>query len=201
MMPGPDKHKSLQLVRKLGFVTILMFGFGYAMVPLYNVMCNAFGINGRFTAIADGTYKAPTSTAGNVVDANRTVTVEFMTTLNNNLDWDFYPETHVMQVHPGQTMSAKFYAKNKTGRAIVAQAIPSIVPSQAVKYFSKIECFCFSQQVFAAGEAKDMPLVFFVDSALPKDVKTISLSYTFFVAPDQKKAQAANSVQHVALTK
>lgn len=174
-----------KLVRKLTVVVFAMFGFGFALVPMYNLVCDAFGLNGRFLEIQDGTYDA---SKGQVKgkqlaarrDTNRTITVQFTTTLNQNMDWEFKTMTHSLELHPGEIKQVKFFARNKTGKTVVAQAVPSVAPSKAVKYFTKMECFCFNQQTFQPGEAKEMPLVFVVDPDLPEDVQTITLGYTFF---------------------
>lgn len=174
-----------RVVSKLTVVVFAMFGFGFALVPMYNLVCDAFGINGRFLDIQDGRYTAEEGSAkGKTLaarkDLNRTVTVQFTTTLNQNLAWEFKTMTRTMKLHPGEIKQVKFYARNKTDKTVVAQAVPSLAPAQAVKYFTKMECFCFNQQTFQPGEAKEMPLVFVVDPDLPANVDTITLGYTFF---------------------
>ena len=114
------------------------------------------------------------------IDKTRTVRVEFLTTLNQKLNWEFRAMQNTIDVHPGKVNEVMFYAKNLTDRKIIAQAVPSVTPGTAAKYFSKMECFCFSNQTFEPGEAREMPLRFYVDPNLPKRVKTISLGYTFF---------------------
>lgn len=170
-----------RLLQRLLLATVFMFGFGFALVPLYNAMCDALGINGRFREIEQGTYD-PAKALSKVmeVDKTRTITVELLASIERNGPWDFYPMVHKVQLHPGEIKEVDFFAKNLSSHAIVAQAIPSIVPGTAVKYFTKIECFCFHQQTFNAGEEKVMPLRFVVDPELPRDVNTISLAYTFF---------------------
>lgn len=163
-----------------------MFLFGFVVLPpFYSLICDAFGLNGRFLDIESGEYVSTDGIAKGTKlaarkDLSRTVTVQFFTSLNQNLQWEFKPLTRQIKVHPGEIKTVKFYAKNKTGRHIVAQAVPSIAPGQAVKYFTKMECFCFNQQTFETGEAKEMPLQFVVDPDLPKDINTITLAYTFF---------------------
>lgn len=184
-----------RLVKKLTVVVFGMFGFGFALVPMYNLVCDAFGINGRFLEIQDGTYNAKQGeNKGKQLaarkDLSRTVTVQFTTTLNQNMAWEFKTMTRTMELHPGEIKQVKFYARNKTDKTVVAQAVPSLAPAQAVKYFTKMECFCFNQQTFNPGEAKEMPLVFVVDPDLPKNVNTITLGYTFF--DTEKNARLEN---------
>ena len=194
-------HDNRRLVWRLLLVVIAMFGFGYALVPLYGLMCDAFGINGRFQDIEQGQYDVQQGRQhGQQLamrkDLQRTVTVQFFTNLGASMEWDFKPMTRQIKVHPGEITVVKFYAKNRTGRKVVAQAIPSLVPGQAVKYFIKMECFCFSQQTFDKGEAREMPLQFVVDPDLPKRINTITLAYTFFDT-DQKSTQhnvASNTI-------
>ena len=184
---------------KLVIVAFFMFGFGFALVPLYGLLCNAFGINGRFLDIESGEYTAAQGEQrGKVLvkrlDESRTVTVEFLTTLNQGMNWEFKAMTNKISVHPGEVKMVKFYAKNLTNDTVVAQAVPSLVPGTAVKYFTKMECFCFSQQTFKPGEAREMPLRFVVDPDLPKKINTISLGYTFFNLNQNKENKPAESL-------
>lgn len=170
---------------KLVVIAMLMFGFGFALVPLYDLVCDAFGINGRFLDIESGRFTAQQGRQkgerlARRVDRERTVTVQFFTTLNQNMNWQFRALTKAVKVHPGEVREVRFFARNMTGRDVVAQAIPSLQPSQAVKFFTKMECFCFSQQTLRAGESREMPLKFVVDPDLPKNIGTITLAYTFF---------------------
>ncbi len=163
-----------RLLVKLVFVVVAMFGFGFAMIPLYNVLCDITGINGKTgTLTADQAAQFKT-------DENRTVTVEFVANLNQSLNWEFRPNVKKMQVHPGKVYSTSFYAQNKMGRRMVGQAVPSVAPHEAAAHFSKTECFCFTNQTFEAGEGRDMPLRFVIDPRLSDRVNTVSLSYTFF---------------------
>ncbi len=192
----PEKAHG-RLISKLTVVVFAMFGFGFALVPLYNMVCDAFGINGRFLEIQDGSYTAEEgSVKGRELaarkDLERTVTVQFTTTLNQNMAWEFRTMTRTMKLHPGEIKQVKFYARNKTDQTVVAQAVPSLAPSQAVKYFTKMECFCFNQQTFKPGEAKEMPLVFVVDPDLPKNVNTITLGYTFFDTDKNARLESNN---------
>ena len=183
MRPGATAGANRRLTLKLLGVAVFMFGFGFALVPIYNAFCEITGINGK-TGRIDGNG----TLAVGVVDQDRWVTVEFITNVNSNLPWKFWSEQQKIRVHPGEVNEALFYSRNLTQRSIVGQAIPSVAPGKAAKYFNKTECFCFTQQQVAAGETKEMPVRFVVDANLPKDVKTISLAYTFFPVPQDKLA-------------
>mgnify|MGYP000031213272 FL=1 len=166
-----------RLVKRLLLAVTAMFGFGFAMVPLYNVFCDLTGLNGK----VGGRVEA----VGVEADLNRTVMVEFVANLNQTMPWEFRPEVSRMEVHPGKVYRTSFYAQNRTDRIMVGQAIPSVTPGTAAQHFKKTECFCFTEQQFAAGEGRDMPVMFMVDPELPDDVQVVTLSYTFF---DKEKA-------------
>lgn len=183
------KQANSRTTRKSLLVVVGMFGFGFALVPLYSVICDVFGLNGRFIDLEKTEQAEYITNVEKRVDTTRTVRVEFLTTLNKNLNWEFRARQNTIDVHPGKVNEVMFYAKNLTGRKVVAQAIPSVSPGTAAKYFSKMECFCFDKQTFKAGEEREMPLRFYVDPNLPKKVKTISLGYTFF---DTDKKFASN---------
>ena len=174
MTEKPSARSNRRILAILLGLTAGMFAFGYALVPMYNVICEVTGLNGKTGRLSEQ------AAAAVGVDRNRTVTVEFITTVNENMPWEFHGEVKKMTVHPGEISQASFYAKNNADHAIVGQAIPSVSPGTAAKYFNKTECFCFSQQTLQAGEAKDMPVRFIVDPRLPDDIHTITLSYTFF---------------------
>lgn len=161
------------MLGKLVVVAILMFGFGYALVPVYKHLCEVLGIN--VLTQADGTVAYDANTQ---IDKSRTITVE----LDGNAQgpWRFRPTTRSIQVHPGELATVTYEVVNTQARAVQAQAIPSYAPQSVTPHFKKVECFCFKQQTLQANEAKQMPVVFFIDPALPRDVKTITLSYTFF---------------------
>jgi cytochrome c oxidase assembly protein subunit 11 len=166
------------MLRKLALVAALMFGFGYALVPLYQAICTALGINvlslaERQTA---GVSRAPAENTQ--VDRSRTITVEF--DANARGPWDFKPALRSLEVHPGELATVMYDFRNRQNRTMAAQAIPSYAPMQAMAHFNKLECFCFSEYTLKAGESKQWPVVFVIDPKLPKDVKTITLSYTFF---------------------
>ena len=172
-----DRHNSV-MVRKLLVVSCGMFAFGYALVPLYRAICEATGIN--ILALGDRTVPGATSRVpGNSqVDMSRTITVEF--DANARGPWDFKPATRSLQVHPGELATVMYEFQNMQGRRMAAQAIPSYAPKQAMAHFNKVECFCFNQYTLDPGEKKQWPVAFVIDAKLPKDVTTITLSYTFF---------------------
>ena len=198
------RQSNSRTVRNSLFVVAAMFAFGFALAPMYEAFCSAFGINGRFLDIEKGTYEASgraKQIAGlSQVDKSRTVKVQFTASRNQNLNWEFRALENMVAVHPGEVKTVKYFAKNLTGRTVVAQAVPSIVPGQAVKYFSKIECFCFTQQTFKPGEEREMPLRFVVDAGLPKKISTLTLSYTFFdTNRDQARVQAQSTQRSLHL--
>jgi len=162
------------LVATLLVVLVAMFGFGYALVPLYNAVCKVTGFNGTTERIGLKTAEA------SPIDANRWVTVEFLANTNHGMPWDFKPMQFKLRVHPGEIASVKYYVRNPSGDNIVGQAIPSVMPGAAAAHFKKIECFCFSHQDLKPGEARELPVRFLVDAGLPKDIHTVTLSYTFF---------------------
>jgi cytochrome c oxidase assembly protein subunit 11 len=149
------------------------FAFGFALVPLYSVLC-------AVTGYGDQTRLLQRSAASEHPDLNRTVTVEFLASVASAGEWEFRPVVRTVQVHPGQLFTAQFFARNLTGRDSVAQAVPNIAPSSVAAYFHKTECFCFSPQHFKAGEGRQMPVRFIVDPALPQHVELITLAYTFY---------------------
>ena len=168
--------------RKLGLtlamVTIAMFGFGYALVPLYDVFCEITGLGGKTGRVTSE------SVAQTESDQNRTVTVEFITNVNAALPWQFRPKVSKVKVHPGKETLVYFEAANKENFEIIGHAVPSVAPNVMAKYLNKTECFCFTQQVLGPGERKDMPVRFVVDPNLPAHVKTLTLAYTFFEAQE-----------------
>ncbi len=169
------QQKNTRLVRKLVFIVLAMFGFGYALVPIYNVFCEITGINGK----TDNTAVAETEVQYEV-DLNRDITVEFVTSLNEAAEMEFRTDTRKIKVHPGKYYTVNFFAQNKTDKEMIARAIPSVTPGLAAEYFKKTECFCFQEQKFEPGEAKNMPVRFVIDPELPERYKTVTLAYTFF---------------------
>jgi len=165
-----QRHDNRLLLVKLSVIVIAMFGFGYALVPFYEKICEVTGL--RNIAQAD-------SVQNTQIDATRAVRIEFDSNIRK-LPWQFKALTPVVAVHPGELRQVMFEIVNTTDRALTGQAIPSYGPPQAAQYFRKLDCFCFSQQTLQPGERREMPVVFVVDAALPADVATITLSYTFF---------------------
>jgi cytochrome c oxidase assembly protein subunit 11 len=169
-----DKANS-KLAYKMLLVVAGALLFAFALVPLYSVFCNLSGLNGKTENSAYTLAKAK-------VDNSRLVTVQFVAAVMPGLGWNFYPKQSTITLHPGQIETVMFEAKNTTSETIAGQAIPSVSPGEAAKYFKKIECFCFVRQSLKPGEVKQLPLRFFIDPALPQDVKEMSLSYSFFKA-------------------
>jgi cytochrome c oxidase assembly protein subunit 11 len=170
---SPRRRLNRAMLGKLVVIAVAMFGFGYALVPVYKQMCELLGIN--VLTAQDGTVKQP---ANMQVDMSRTITVE----LDGNAQgpWRFRPTTRSVQVHPGELTTVTYEVVNTRSHTVQAQAIPSYAPQLAAAHFNKVECFCFKQQTLKANEARQMPVVFYIDSKLPREVKTITLSYTFF---------------------
>lgn len=173
MSDGAVDQKNSKLVRKLVFIVLGMFGFGYALVPIYNVFCEITGLNGKTAseAVVDTNYE---------VDLSRELTIEFLTSINESAPMEFHIENNKMKVHPGKYYTVNFYAENKTDKKMVARAIPSVTPGLAAEYLKKTECFCFSDQTFEPREGKSMPVRFVIDPKIPERYKTITLAYTFF---------------------
>ncbi|MBP8018925.1 MAG: cytochrome c oxidase assembly protein [Hylemonella sp.] len=172
-----DKNNR-KLAIKLGLVAVAFVGFGFALVPMYDVICRALGISGRTSA-------APVAaTAENTqVDESRWVKVEFLSHTMPGVGLEFKPDQFTMQVHPGAVSHTSYTVRNTSSQTFVGQAIPSVTPAVAAQYFNKIECFCFSQQTFAPGEVRSMPVVFVVNPTIDGNLSTVTLSYTFFEAP------------------
>jgi cytochrome c oxidase assembly protein subunit 11 len=163
-----------RMLGKLVVVAGVMFGFGYALVPMYRAICDALGIN----VLSAVEQRQAGGVRNTQVDASRTITVEF--DANARGPWDFKPAIATLQVHPGEVATVMYEFRNRQDRTMAAQAIPSYAPRQAAAHFSKIECFCFNEYTLAPGESKQWPVTFVVDPKLPRDVTTITLSYTFF---------------------
>jgi cytochrome c oxidase assembly protein subunit 11 len=169
-----------RMMGKLLIVTLAMFGFGYALVPMYRAICEALGINVLTLAeqrAATGNWSGR-STVNTQVDTARSVTIEFDANVRG--PWEFKPAKRSLSVHPGEMATVEYEFTNVQNRTMTAQAIPSYAPMQASPHFSKVECFCFSEWTLAPGETRRWPVTFVVDGKLPKDVTTITLSYTFF---------------------
>jgi cytochrome c oxidase assembly protein subunit 11 len=180
LTPGAGRdaaNKRLIIKLMIGLTASVLFAF--AMVPLYNVLCEVTGFNGKTNASAKQIAKSLK------VDETRLIKVEFTSSVMPGLSWEFAPMQSSVMVHPGQIELVKYQAKNVTNKTSTGQAIPSVSPGQAAQYFNKIECFCFQRQDLKAGESKEMPLTFYISPDLPPEIKTITLSYAFFSAVKQ----------------
>ena len=172
------KRENFRMVKKLGVIVLGMFCFGYALVPIYRAICEMTGINVLALADRQIPRATPRPAANTQVDLKRTIAVEF--DANSRGPWHFRPAQSSLQAHPGELVTVMYEFQNVQDRTMSAQAIPSYAPLQAGAYFNKLECFCFSQYTLAPGEKKQWPVAFVIDPKLPGDVKTITLSYTFF---------------------
>jgi cytochrome c oxidase assembly protein subunit 11 len=172
---GQRMQRNERSFARIALVAVAMFGFGYLLVPLYDVFCEITGLNGKTGQIDEAVVEARYTP-----DESRLITVQFVANNNQGMPWQFGPEVPSMQVHPGKVYTAHFSARNPTGDDMVGQAVPSVAPGRASRYFNKTECFCFNNQPLAAGERKDMPLRFIIDPKLPRDVQTVTLAYTVF---------------------
>lgn len=170
-----------RLMTRLLVIVALMFGFGWSLIPMYRAICEALGINVLSVAelrVASGNWLGLRRAVNTQVDTSRLVTIEF--DANARGPWDFKPAQRSLQVHPGEMATVMYEFRNVQNRTMAAQAIPSYAPMQASSHFNKLECFCFNEYTLAPGESRQWPVVFVVDPKLPKDVTTITLSYTFF---------------------
>ncbi len=174
------KSENRSLTGRLVLMALGMFGFGFLLVPLYDVFCEITGLGGRTNTTAAVVEEAP--------DFSRQIRIEFMTTVNSRAPFEFSADVDSMTVYPGRMYFSTFTAKNLSGEFKVAQAVPSVAPVSAAEHFKKIECFCFESQEFMADEEKPMPVQFIVDPDLPEYVDTITLQYTFFETPSQAAA-------------
>jgi len=173
----PRQVANRKLGWKLALVALFFAGFGFAMVPMYDVICCVTGLNGKTNAAAE-------ALADNTqADAARLVKVEFLSHSLPGSGLEFAPEQFSMRVHPGEVVHTNYVVTNTTQHVFVGQAIPSVTPAVAAPYFQKIECFCFSQQTLAAGETRTMPVVFVVKPDMDQDIGTVTLSYTFYEVP------------------
>jgi len=184
---GSQQRKTRKLVTGLCVLTLAMFGFGYALVPLYDVFCEITGLGGKTGRLSEaGAEQTET-------DKSRLVTVEFITNVNSALAWKFRSKVTKVQVHPGEETLVFFEAINTEAVAITGHAVPSVAPNAMARYLNKTECFCFTQQVLAAGEVKEMPVRFVVDPNLPDHVRTLTLAYTFFEAMETAESTTKDS--------
>lgn len=178
-------NKRVTLILVLG--VLFMFGFCYMLVPLYELVCKKEGINGK------GVKSATTVSSGMQIDYTRTIDVTFSTSVHGSLKFKFIPLMRHIRLHPGETKLVYFFAENISGKELTAQAIPSITPSDAARYLKKTQCFCFTQQYFFKNEKADMPVYFFIDPSISKNIKEVTLSYTLFDASDYIKKQKPNT--------
>lgn len=191
------------MVIKLAVIVCGMFLFGYALVPLYRAICEMTGINVLALSDQQTGVTAPRLPTNTQVDLSRIITVEF--DANARGLWHFKPAQSTIQVHPGELTTVMYEFQNTQDRTMSAQAIPSYAPAQAGPYFNKLECFCFNQYTLSPGEKKQWPVAFIIDPKLSKDVKTITLSYTFFEvggktppAPEMKVLKSVAVAKHGA---
>jgi len=172
-MDKPENTKTKKLVNKLLIIVIAMFGFGFAMVPLYDVFCDITGLNGKTAT------EAAQANEGDI-DITREIKVQFISQAAKDMPWLFRPEVAEISVRPGETRIIKFYAKNQSSQKMVGQSVPSVAPGRAANYFKKVACFCFEQQTLEGQEEVWMPLKFYIDADIPPDVTTLTLSYTLY---------------------
>lgn len=180
MTEARKKPRNRFHVLRLVGTVVAMFAFGFALVPLYDVLCDITGLNGR----SSNGFAAAESAEPTRVDTSRTVTVEIVTTVNSGAPWDFEAVTERLELHPGEFVTARVTASNREQRAKTVQAVPSVLPYKAARYVHKTACFCFDQQPFEAGQTREMPVVFTVDPELPAEVDTVTMSYTLFELTD-----------------
>ena len=174
-----------QTLVKLLVVAVLMFGFGYAMVPFYRAICDALGLNSL--------VKQDVVSSNTQVDTTRLLTIEFDTNLRSELPWTFTAVDRSVRVHPGALTQVTFEVRNSSDRPVTGQAIPSFGPQLAGRYFKKLDCFCFTQQTLAPGEVRRMPVAFVIEPGLPQDVNTVTLSYTFFAVEGKQGKEGKDS--------
>ena len=188
MRAADSRRKNKRTGLLLGGMVVLMFGFGFAMVPLYDLLCQVTGTQ----SIALRSQTGNNQLVAENIDESRLVTVKFDTSVNPNLPWEFNAARSSMRVHPGKIYEVNFVANNRSSSSITGQAIPSVAPWQATPYFSKLECFCFNRQTLAGNEQADMPLRFMVSPDLPADINSLALSYSFMkLKPGQEVEQEA----------
>jgi cytochrome c oxidase assembly protein subunit 11 len=168
------KTNSKYRIAKLFVIPVVMFGFGYLMVPLYDVFCDITGLNGKTGVITTA------AASRQETSEDRLIKVEFMSSVNETGPWEFRPDQTSMMVNPGRSYTASYTAKNMLDKDVVSQSVPSVAPSKVAEYFNKTECFCFTEQAFKANEKRSMPLTFIIDPDVPEDVDTVTLSYTLF---------------------
>lgn len=189
-----DQKKNQTLTLKLFIAAILMFGFGFAMVPLYDVFCDVTGLNGKTgdqVFVKEGDEKL-------VADKQREITVQFLSVNNESASIRFKPVQSSITVHPGEVTEILYTATNLTDYEMVTQSVPSVQPLGAAEYLKKMECFCFENQTIAVGETKEMPLRFYIDKNLPQEVSKLSLNYTIFDITEPKEGDQLAQQDHGA---
>jgi len=179
------KKRNRKVVMFSLFTVLGMCFFFVLMVPMYDVLSDLFGINGKTDNLANATSKKE--------DLTRTVTVQFLANKNQNLPWQFYPKTKKVIVHPGENKRVAFFVKNYSGKVMTVHVVPSISPGRDAKYFKKTECFCFEPQTLKSKESMDLPLVFHLDNSIPRNVHVLTVSYTLFDITDTTKKTIKNS--------
>ncbi len=179
-LPKTGQKSHTRVAGKMVLLAFAMFGFGYLMVPLYDIICDITGLNGK-----TGRVSIESVASAETIAEDRQVTVEFTASINQGGSWIFRPDVKTMSVVPGQLYQTSYYAENLNSNAVVAQATPSVTPFSAAKYFNKTECFCFTRQAFEPKGSKQMPLTFIIDEDLPVNIDRVTLSYTFFRSPEQ----------------
>jgi cytochrome c oxidase assembly protein subunit 11 len=177
----PARNKQRKHLVLLGCLSLGMFGFAFALVPLYTVFCELTGLNGRTSANA--VEVRPTA-----IVSDRVITVQFLAQVGRGMPWEFRPTETALRVRPGEMHTTMFYVRNRAGVPVTGQAVPSVTPGLAAAHLRKTECFCFEQQRLEAGEEMEMAVTFYVDDGLPEDISTLSLSYTLFKVPDVRTA-------------
>ncbi len=164
------RHKDLSL--KLLLLAVAMFCFGFALVPIYDVFCEVTGWGGRTATAAASVVESPV--------ADRSVRLEFVSSVDRSAPFEFRPTQSSMEIQPGRVYETSYFARNLRSESVVGQAVPSVAPGQAAEYLKKIECFCFTEQAFAAGEGRELGVTFMIDPALPAHVDTLTLSYAIY---------------------
>jgi len=191
--PRKTQRKSVVLLCTLA---IGMFGFAYALVPLYEVFCEVTGLNGKTSSEAAGPAEIAQA-QGNRSD--REVTVQFLARVGKGVPWEFRPTEHKLKVRLGEVHITDYYVRNRAAQTFTGQAVPSVAPGYAAKYLHKVECFCFNRQRLKGGEEIEMPVRFYVSADLPEEVNTLSLSYTLFQVPNAKESNQAMEVASINL--
>lgn len=189
-LPAPPDHG--RLIRRLLLLVAASTTFGFALVPLYDTLCRVTGFNGK-TFVGGGLAGTGTHDPVARVDRTRLVSVEFTGTVMPGLPWEMRPLQTRVELHPGEMQQVAFLVRNTASHAVTGRAVPSVTPGQAAQHFDKIECFCFNLQTLGPGEAREMPLMFIVKPALDGDVRTITLSYAFFAAPEAEVKKEGRS--------